>query len=171
MNAPVPGDDDDPERLVPIGRVGRAHGLDGAFVVEDASDDPARFAIGASVHVDGAHASVVASRRVGKGRVAVRLDRPVTRGASLCIRQADLPPPGPDEWYAFQLVGLDVVEDGTGARIATVVGVYPGIANDNLELDDGTLVPLVDEAVPDIDLEVGIVRVRQGFLGPSGRAS
>ena len=29
----------DPDRLVPIGRVGRPHGLDGAFVVEHASDD------------------------------------------------------------------------------------------------------------------------------------
>lgn len=162
----MPGRDDDPERLVPVGRVGRPHGLDGAFVVEDASEDPARFAVGARLLVDGAPARVVVVRGVGKGRIAVRLDRPAARGATLCVRLADLPPPPPGEWYAFQLVGLAVVEDGTGARLGTVVDVHPGVANDNLELDDGTLLPLVDDAVPDVDVEGGVVRVRQGFLGP-----
>ncbi len=33
------------ERIV-VGRVGRAHGLDGSFVVEDASDDERWFAVG-----------------------------------------------------------------------------------------------------------------------------
>jgi ribosomal 30S subunit maturation factor RimM len=43
---------------VPIGRVGRPHGLDGAFVVEHASDDDRRWQVGASLHVDGAPASI-----------------------------------------------------------------------------------------------------------------
>src|SRR3989304_3494233 len=33
----------DPADLVRVGRVGRPHGVDGAFVVEDGSDDPRRF--------------------------------------------------------------------------------------------------------------------------------
>ena len=57
--------------LVTIGKVGRPHGTDGAFVVEGGSRDPRRFAVGASVLVEGAPATVVASRRVGKGRVAI----------------------------------------------------------------------------------------------------
>ena len=32
---------------VPVGRVGKPHGIAGAFFVEDASDDPERFAVGA----------------------------------------------------------------------------------------------------------------------------
>ena len=39
-----------PPRIV-VGRVGRPHGLDGSFFVEDASDDPARFATGQTLHV------------------------------------------------------------------------------------------------------------------------
>ena len=43
---------------VPVGRVGRPHGLDGAFVVEQGSDDPDRYAVGAELFVDGIPARV-----------------------------------------------------------------------------------------------------------------
>ena len=39
--------------LVKVGRVGKPHGLDGSFFVEHASEDEARFAKGATLHVDG----------------------------------------------------------------------------------------------------------------------
>ena len=42
-----------PEDLVTVGKVGRPHGLAGAFVVERPSDDEARFAKGALLHVGG----------------------------------------------------------------------------------------------------------------------
>lgn len=154
----------DGDRLVPIGRVGRPHGLDGSFVVEEASDDPRRWELGARVLVDGVVQEVVASRRVGRGRIAVRLDGSARRGAQLAVREADLPPPDPDSWYAFQLVGLRVEEEG-GRALGSVVAVVPGVANDNLELDDGTLLPLVDAAVCDVDLDAGVVLVTAGFLG------
>src|SRR5687767_2795047 len=124
---------DDPDRLVQVGRVGRPHGTDGAFVVEQASDDDRRFDVGAVVIVDGAPARVTLMRRVGSGRRAIRLDRPVPRGAELSVRLRDLPPPEPDSYYAFQLVGLDVVDD-EGAPVGVVAEVMPGPANDNLEL-------------------------------------
>lgn len=155
---------DDPDRLVPIGVVGRPHGVDGSFVVEDASDDARRWEVGRSVLVDGAPAEIVSSKRVGRGRWALRLDRPTRRGGRLAVRLRDLPPPDADSWYAFQLVGLRVEEEG-GRTLGTVADVLPGVANDNLELDDGTLVPLVDAAVRDIDLASGVVVVTRGFLG------
>ena len=155
-----PGDD----ALLPIGRVGRPHGLDGSFVVEQASDDPRRWDVGAQLLVDGEPAIVVSSRGAGRGRRAIRLDRPVARGARLTIRASDLPPPEPGAWYAFQLVGLRVVDEA-GAPLGEVVEVYPGIANDNVGLDDGRLVPLIDDAVVDVDLAGGRIVVRTGFLG------
>lgn len=154
----------DPDRLLPIGRVGRPHGLDGSFVVDHASDDPRRWQVGARLLVDGVPAEIVGSRRAGKGRPAIRLDRAVSRGAELAVRAGDLPPPEEGAWYAFQLVGLRVEEEG-GRSLGSVVGVYPGVANDNLELDDGTLLPLIDAAVVDVDLEGGRVVVAPGFLG------
>lgn len=149
--------------LVPIGQVGRPHGLDGAFVVVRASDDDRRWQVGAALLVDGVPATVELSRRVGGGRRAIRLDRQVERGAELAVPLSALPPPEPDSYYAFQLVGL-VVVDEEGRELGRVVEVHPGVSNDNLELDDRTLVPLIDDAVRAVDLEAGRVVVERGFL-------
>jgi len=146
---------------VEVGRVGRPHGLDGAFVVERGSDDERRFAVGARLRVDGAEAEVVLRRRVGGGRLAIKLDRPVNRGQTLAVPRSELPSPAPGSYYIFQLVGLDVEEDGQ--VIGSVRDVLPGAANDNLELDDGTLVPLVEDAVAKVDLEQGRIILNPGF--------
>jgi 16S rRNA processing protein RimM len=150
--------------LVPVGRVGRPHGLDGAFVVEGGSDDERRWDVGAAVLVDGVPATIELSRRVGGGRRAIRLDRRVERGAQLAVHVSELSPPGPDSFYAFQLVGLAVVDE-RGRELGRVLEVHPGVANDNLELGDGTLVPLIDDAVRTVDLEAGRIVVERGFLG------
>ena len=52
-----------------------------------------------------------------------------------------------------------------GRDLGSVVEVYPGVANDNLELADGTLVPLIDDAVRTVDLAAGRIVVERGFLG------
>jgi len=148
--------------LVRIGRVGRPHGVDGAFVVEDGSEDPRRFEVGATLQVNGEPATVVLSRAVGRGRRAIKLDRPVERGAELTVMRSQLPPPEPDSYYVADLVGLDVVEDG-GRDLGTVLGVHPGPANDALELDTGVLLPLVEDCILSVDLDAGRVLVAQGF--------
>ncbi len=148
---------------MPVGRVGRPHGLDGAFVVEQGSDDPARYAIGAELTVDGVPAKVVVSRRVGRGRHAIRLDRSVERGRTLMVRRGQLPPLPDDEYYAFELIGLRVEEVG-GRRCGTVKDLLPGPANDNLELGDGTLVPMIEDAIHSIDRERGVVVLNPGFI-------
>jgi ribosomal 30S subunit maturation factor RimM len=138
--------------------------LDGAFVVERPSAEPARFAVGATVWRGETHAEVVLSRRVGGGRLAIKLDRPTARGDVLAVRRADLPPPEPDHYYVFQLVGLEVVERGGGRSLGRVRDVLPGTANDNLELDDGTLVPMVEDAIEAVELEAGRVVLNPGFI-------
>src|SRR5438552_3711686 len=85
------------ERVV-IGRVGRPHGLDGSFFVEDASEDPARFAAGATLYVDGEELRIVASKRSG-GRPVIRLERRVERGAALEVERDSLPPPADGSYY------------------------------------------------------------------------
>jgi 16S rRNA processing protein RimM len=155
-------DDDAAPELVPVGRVGRPHGLDGAFVVEDASDDPRRFEVGSILLVDGERVTVTLSRRVGRGRPAIKLDRPVARGAELSVRREDLPPPDEGSYYVADLVGLEVVEEG-GERLGAVVDVLPGVANDVLELDNGLLLPLVEECVREVRLAQRLVVVAAGF--------
>ena len=150
------------ESAVSVGRVGRPHGVDGAFVVEQASDDPRRFEEGAVLWVEGEPAKVVVSRRVGRGRRAIRLDRKVARGAELTVPRADLPPPEPGSYYVADLVGLEAVEDG-GRRLGVVQDVLPGPANDALELDSGLLLPLVENCVLEVDLDLGRILVGRGF--------
>ena len=151
--------------LVKVGRVGKPHGLDGSFFVEQPSDDEQRFAKGAKLHVDGEAAEVVASKR-SRGRPVIRLDREVSRGAELAVPRAELPAPREDEYYEFQLLGLEAVEDG-GRELGRVVALHPGPANDALELDGGLLLPLVGACVLQVDLEAGRILVAQGFAGPS----
>ena len=148
--------------LVTVGRVGRPHGVDGSFFVEGASDVPERFARGTVLLVDGEPAEIVASKRGAGGRPVIKLERPVSRGATLAVRRDELPEPGEDTYYVFQLVGLAVEEEG-GRSLGTVTDVDNGPANDTLELDSGLLLPLVDACVLEVDLDAGRVLVARGF--------
>ena len=150
------------DELVPVGKVGKPHGVDGSFFVEGASDAPERFERGATLLVDGAPAEVVESKRGGGGRVVIRLDRPVMRGSTLAVRRSELPEPEEDAYYVFQLVGLAVEEEG-GRALGTVIEVDNGPANDALVLDSGLLLPLVEACVLEVDLDRGRVLVARGF--------
>jgi 16S rRNA processing protein RimM len=149
---------------VVVGRVGKPHGIGGAFVVEHASDDATRFAVGAELVAGDLPARVEESKRSG-GRLVVKLDRHVERGTELRVPTTSLPPPEPDSFYVFQLVGLEVVEEG-GRMLGKVRDVANYDANDVLELDSGTLLPLVEACVREIDLEGGRIVVSRGFADP-----
>lgn len=152
---------DDP--LVSIGKVGRPHGLDGSFVVDRPSDDDRRWEIGAQLLVDGVPARVVSSRRVGGGRRAVKLDRAVVPGSELAVRRSELPAVEEGTYYVFELVGLRV-ESSDGSSVGVVRDVHGGAANDNLELDNGALIPLIEDAIVDVDVDAGVVVVAASFL-------
>jgi 16S rRNA processing protein RimM len=147
--------------LVPVGWVGRPHGLDGSFVVRDPSANEALFEPGATLVTGGEEVTVEARKRSG-GRLVVRLDRPVPRGAELAVPRSRLPAPAEGSYYVFELVGLEVVETG-GRRLGAVRDVAPGVANDVLELDSGLALPMHEECVREIDLARGRIVVAAGF--------
>jgi 16S rRNA processing protein RimM len=152
--------------LVPVGRVGKPHGLDGGFFVEGASERDQVFAEGATLYAAGEPATVVASRHGSGGRPVIRLDRSVERGAELAVERATLPRlEEEDEYYVFQLVGLHVEEEGGRAlgRVREVLE-YPG--HDVLELDSGASLPLVEACVRKVDLTSGRIVVAVGFVDP-----
>ena len=150
--------------LVVVGRVGKSHGLDGSFVVEDASENRELFAVGAKLFVEGESAKVAGSKQA-RGRPVIRLDRRVARGAVLCVPRGSLAGTADGEFYVFQLVGLRVEEEG-GRPLGTVIDVTPGVANDVLELDSGQLLPMVEDCVRDVDLENGRIVIAPGFADP-----
>jgi 16S rRNA processing protein RimM len=148
--------------LVTVGRVGRPHGVDGSFFVEDSSGAAERFARGATLLADGEPVEVVVSKRGAGGRFVIKLDRVVPRGTTLAIRRDELPELDEDSYYAFELVGLMVEEEG-GRRLGTVTEVDNAPANDVLELDTGLLLPLVESCVLSVDLERRLIVVARGF--------
>jgi 16S rRNA processing protein RimM len=154
----------DPD-FVPVGRVGRPHGIDGSFFVDGPSDDSKRFANGATLYAGGAPAKVVVSKRGSGGRPVIKLDRPVERGTELVVPREALPPLEEDEYYSFQLVGLTVEEEG-GRVLGHVKDVLDYPANDVLELDSGALLPLVEACVRQVDLGGGRIIVSVGFADP-----
>jgi 16S rRNA processing protein RimM len=146
---------------VAIGKVGRPHGIDGAFFVEQPSEDRRWWKTGARFLAGGTPVQVVA-HRTSSGRPVIRVEPPVERGALLEVARADLPATGEDENYAFELVGLKVVEE-TGRLLGTVEAVTPGVANDVLELDSGVLLPMVEDCIRAVDVAGGRIEVAAGF--------
>ena len=147
---------------MPIGRVGRPHGLDGSFFVEGPSDRPGAFAVGAVVFANGEPLKIVSSKHGSQKRPVIRLERRVDRGAELAVPRESLPPLGEDEYYSFQLVGLAVEEEG-GRVLGRVRDVLDYPANDVLELDSGLSLPLVEACVRKVDLEGGRIVIAPGF--------
>jgi len=148
---------------VAIGKVGRPHGIDGAFFVEQPSEDARWWKTGARFLAGGAPVEVIA-HRTSSGRPVIKVEPPVERGVLIEVERSDLPATGEDEYYAFELVGLQVVEE-TGRSLGTVEAVTPGVANDVLELDSGVLLPMVEDCIRVVDVSAGRIEVAEGFAG------
>jgi 16S rRNA processing protein RimM len=139
--------------LVTGGRVGKPHGHDGSFYVEEVKHP---MALGDAVVV-GSSEHVVARRGGTDERPLIRLDgvedpRPL-RGEPLLV-EAEV---ADDEWLASQLVGRAVAGRGRVTR------VLDGPSCSVLELSDGTLVPFVRDAIRSVGDEE--IEVKEDFLG------
>ena len=138
------------------GRVGKPHGLDGSFYVEGPRH---ALPVGCTLVVQ-SQAHTVERRAGTDDRPLVRLSgvddaRPL-RGEVLLVED-EL---GEGEWLASDLVGCRVPElDGVVVRILD----EPSCSV--LELDDGTLVPFISDAIQQVDLEAREIRVNRDFLG------
>jgi 16S rRNA processing protein RimM len=144
-------------RLMTAGAVGRSHGLDGSFHVERAQHPLSR---GTVVRLDGRDRTV--ERRAGTDRKPlVRLAGIESREAVAALRGELLlieDSLGDGEWLAEDLVGCAV--DGLG----TVARVIDAPSCDLLELDGGQLVPLISDAVLEVDLDTRTIAIDRRFL-------
>ena len=145
-----------------MGRVGRAHGLDGSFYVTGASHPLPE---GMTVTVAGQSARI--ERHGGTPeRPLIRLSGVSDRGRvvelngeSLLADIADAPLES-DEWLAADLVGCEV------PGVGKVTRVVEGPSCDVLEVGaDGLLIPFISDAVKDIDLASRRIDVDRAFLG------
>lgn len=84
-------------------------------------------------------------------------------GSQVAVRESDLPGLGSGEFYCYQLVGLEVVDD-TGGPVGRVSEVLSTAANDILVVDfhgQERLIPMIDRVVAEIDLDRRRVVVRR----------
>ena len=141
--------------LVSAGRVGKPHGLDGSFYVERARHELAQ-----GTEIVAAGRTYAVERRAGTDqRPLIRLsglEDPRALRDELLLVEDDLVE---GEWLASDLVGCTVPGLGAVAKLLDVPSCSV------LELDDGTLVPLVSDAIEAIDLEAREIRVNREFLG------
>ncbi len=129
--------------LLEIGRIGKPHGLRGEVTVVITSDRPERTAPGAVWHLRTGPVTV-RSARPHQTRWVVVLDGVGTREQAEALTGEVIQAEAihdPDALWVHELVGADVVTpDGTSW--GSVVAVLSNPADDLLELDDGTLIPV-----------------------------
>jgi 16S rRNA processing protein RimM len=162
--------------LISVGRIGRAHGLDGSFYVTQ----PRERVLG------GAQALIIDDVEIAIVRHDGTASRPILRlagvesreaverlrGTDLWMRRADAPPLAQDEWYAEDLIGCRVVDGETAVGVVAKLLPYPSC--DLLEVErqetDRThpkalWVPLISDAVRTVDLDARTIDVDLAFLG------
>lgn len=146
-----------------VGRVGRPHGRDGSFYVDQA--DPSFPEAGGSVVVAGGshrvecRAGTAERPLVRLGGITDREAVAALRGQPLRVGLADAPL-GADEWLVEDLIGCRI--DGLGEVRAVVAGP----SCDLLEVgEERVLVPLVRDAVRRIDPQARRIEVDRRFLG------
>lgn len=164
-----------------VGKVGRAHGLNGDVFVEVRTDEPQRrFATGTRFVTSKGALTVDATRWQGR-RLVVRFAEVADRSAAEMLRgvelsldvPADERPDDPEEFYDHQLVGLTACSSG-GDPIGRVKEVLHLPAQDVLVVETahgGTaLIPFVRELVPLVDLAARQVTVtdQAGLLSTAG---
>jgi 16S rRNA processing protein RimM len=154
------------------GRVGRPHGLDGSFHVVDAN--PSLLEQGARLTIAGGEREIV--RRAGTdAQVILRLDGSEDRAAAEALRGEELlvardraPELGPDEWWAEDLEQC-AITDGEH-QVGTVRRLLALPSCDVLEVarsdrPGDLLVPLIDDAVREVDIQQRRIDVDLRFLG------
>jgi len=159
------------EHWLRAGVVGRAHGLDGSFHV--AEPVAALLELGAEVRVGETRRQIV--RLAGhEGRPIVRLqgcdDRTAAealRGRELLVARDAAPELEEDEWWAADLEGC-AVRDGS-REVGVVARLLALPSCEVLEVSrpaaPDLLVPLVKDAVRDVDLDRRVIDVDLQFLG------
>jgi 16S rRNA processing protein RimM len=166
-------------RRVCVGVVTGAHGVRGAVRVKSFTADPADVGRYGPLE-DEAGERQFRLRLVGNARgvliariagIADRDHAEELRGLRLYLPRAALPPPGEDEYYHADLIGLDaVLIDGT--PVGRVRAIYDFGAGDTLDIareaGPPVMVPFTRAVVPAVDLAAGrlVINPPPGLLAP-----
>jgi 16S rRNA processing protein RimM len=146
------------------GRIGRPHGLDGSFHVNDPRPEVLTLGmelegLGRIIARKGTDAKPILRIDAASDRTAIE----GLRGRELIVDDALAAPLGEDEYLAADLEGCAVV-DGDRA-LGSVVRLMALPSCEALELDSGVIVPMVRDAIRSIDVDAKRIDVDAEFLG------
>jgi 16S rRNA processing protein RimM len=163
-----------PRPTLEVGYVARVHGLRGELAVRTFDPDSEALTLVRRLVLrlrSGEEREVVltAARRGGDATlvsvagVTSRSAAEPLKGATVSVHREDLPPPAEGEWFQGDLVGLQA-RTPEGAPLGRVTEVWNTGPVPVLVVEgDGPeplLVPFVDEFVPEVDLQAGVLVVR-----------
>ena len=155
-----------------VGVVGRPHGLDGSFYVAEPRVE--LLEVGMTVSVGGVARAI--ERRAGTNarpivRLAGCLDRDgaeALRGQALEVENLELPPLGPDEWWAEDLEGASVFDGERELGVVRRLLALPSCECLEVARAGGgpdLLVPLVRDAIRSVDVASARIDIDARFLG------
>jgi 16S rRNA processing protein RimM len=163
----------EPDRWLRAGVVGRPHGLDGSFhvgrPVPSLLADDIDVRVGdAQLHVErlAGHAGAPILRLAG---CSERADAEALRGREILVARIGAPELEEDEWWAEDLEGC-VVRDGDEevGVVSRLLGLPSCEVLEVARGDSGRpalLVPLIADAVRDVDVGRGVIDIDLRFLG------
>lgn len=159
------------EPTVAVGRVARAHGIQGEVAVLVLSEVEDRFAPGATLWLEDGRTLTVESSRPHRGRLLVRFrevrNREQAEGiqrALLVVPESSSPVLPEGSWWDHQIEGC-AVETDRGRSLGTVREVIHTAANDVWSVVDGggreTLVPVLNDVLVSVDTGAKRIVVRE----------
>lgn len=159
------------ESTVAVGRITRAHGVQGELAVLVISEVPGRFADGETVWLEDGRTLTVESSRPHKDRLLVRFREVQSREQAEGLQRAllvvpeSLSPELPEgSWWDHRIVGC-ALETDTGRALGTVRDVIHTAANDVWSAvdDEGTetLIPVLRDVILDVDIDAKRIVVRE----------
>lgn len=160
-----------------IGKIIRPHGIRGEMVVDADTDLLASLSSGTEIYIGQARNKRIIERiRPHRGRLLLRLMSTTSREQAETLRSQNLyiaaeqVEPLPDgQYYYWQILGLEVVEE-SGQRLGVVKNIIETGANDVyvVEGDDGSelLLPAIEDVIRlvDLDKEQIIVHLLPGLI-------
>lgn len=164
-----------PENPVQMAVIGAPHGVSGALRVKTFTGDPTALGDYGPLFTADGRSLTVAELRPDKTVVIVRFAEVADRtaaealnGTALFVDRSALPADlEEDEFYHADLIGLPAVDE-TGAEAGTVLAVHDFGAGEMLELrmrGGSVMVPFTREAVPEVDLAAGRIRLDRVAAG------
>ncbi len=161
----VPQDANGAEMIL-VAEIIAPHGVKGAVSAESYSDNPRRFDVGAQLASNQGRMLTISASSLHKGRLLLTFDGVEDRDSAEKLRgwrlyAADSPPLPEGSYYYFELIGLEVREQGQ--RIGEIQDILPYSANDVyvVKTDAGgeIMVPALRTIVKQVCVQEGFMEV------------